>query len=503
VPVPSHAQPVGSEFRVNTYTTSFQFGPSVAVDPNGNFVVVWTSYRQDGHYSGVFGQRYDASGAALGSEFRVNSYTRYDQGGPSIASDASGNFVVIWTSYKQDGHYDGIFGQRYNSEGVKRGGEFQVNSEIGSEQKGGRVASDPNGNFVVVWTSNVDQDDDGDGVFGQRYDSGGEPLGGEFGVNSYTTGLQNGADVASDANGNFVVVWHSTDQDGSDGGIFGQRYDNEGVPQGGEFRVNSYTTGSQAGATVAVDPNGNFVVTWQSSAQDGSAYGVFGQHYDSGGVAQGAEFRVNSYTTAQQWGASVAMDAGGNFVVVRSDEPAGFEAFGRGRGDPVGVFGRRFDSQGVARGDEFRVNSYTTSDQAYSSVASDASGNFVVVWSSYKQDGSSWGIFGRRYQFLSQTITVVSPNTNVPWPIGFVKQIRWTHDLGADATFRIELDRRDDGVFEELIAAAAPADSATSGRFAWTVTGPPSGRARVRISWTDDLSVSDKSDTTFRIKLEG
>jgi hypothetical protein len=42
-----------------------------------------------------------------------------------------------------------------------------------------------------------------------------------------------------------------------------------------------------------------------------------------------------------------------------------------------------------------------------------------------------------------------------------------------------------------------------NGRFAWTVTGPPSGKARLRISWTDDLSVSDQSDTTFRIKLEG
>jgi hypothetical protein len=98
---------------------------------------------------------------------------------------------------------------------------------------------------------------------------------------------------------------------------------------------------------------------------------------------------------------------------------------------------------------------------------------------------------------------VVNPNTNVRWLIGSVKEIRWTHDVGADSTFRIELDRNDDGSYEELIAANAPANSPTSGAFAWGVTGPPTGKARVRVSWTDDLSVSDVSDVTFRIKLEG
>ena len=77
--------------------------------------------------------------------------------------------------------------------------------------------------------------------------------------------------------------------------------------------------------------------------------------------------------------------------------------------------------------------------------------------------------------------------------------IQWAHNLGAGETFRIELDRNDDGTYEELIAAAAPA-AARRGNFAWIVTGPPSTTARVRISWTDDRSVSDASDVTFQIR---
>jgi len=51
--------PVGPEFRVNTYTTGSQFLPSVASDPTGNFVVVWQSANQDGSMQGIFGQRYN------------------------------------------------------------------------------------------------------------------------------------------------------------------------------------------------------------------------------------------------------------------------------------------------------------------------------------------------------------------------------------------------------------------------------------------------------------
>ena len=51
--------------------------------------------------------------------------------------------------------------------------------------------------------------------------------------------------VASDALGNFVVVWRSADQDGSGHGIYARRYNSAGAAQGGEFRVNTTTAGDQ------------------------------------------------------------------------------------------------------------------------------------------------------------------------------------------------------------------------------------------------------------------
>src|SRR5262245_57033545 len=177
-------QPVGPEFQVNTYTTSEQGAPSVALDATGNFVVVWSSYGQDGSRGGIFGQRYDSGGNALGSEFQVNTHTIYNQYIPSVASDSTGNFVVVWSSI-----YEGIFGQRYDNDGNPLGGEFRVNAYTTGGLGSPSVSSDASGNFVVVWSG---QDESYVGVFGQRYDNKENAIGGEFQVNTYTTGLQRG-----------------------------------------------------------------------------------------------------------------------------------------------------------------------------------------------------------------------------------------------------------------------------------------------------------------------
>ena len=129
--------------------------------------MVWVDYGYGGSGSGVFGRRYDAAGAPRGGEFRVNSYTTDDQSIPVVASDPSGNFVVVWQSRDQDGSYD-TFGQRYDARGVPAAGEFRLNTFTTNLQQHPSVASDGAGNFVATWTGYV-QDGDASGIFAQRF----------------------------------------------------------------------------------------------------------------------------------------------------------------------------------------------------------------------------------------------------------------------------------------------------------------------------------------------
>src|SRR6185503_11207556 len=259
----------------NAYTTSNQSRPSVASDSlTGNFVVVWTSDTKDGSSYGVFGQRFASSGNPLGPEFRVNTYTTNDQSRPVVAADSSGNVVVVWqsglpTGSGQDGSVYGVFGQRYASSGAPLGPEFRVNTYTTDHQNLPSIAAG-SANFVVTWESYGSQDGASWGVFGQRYASSGAPLGPEFRVNTFTTSYQTAPSIAADSSGNFVVVWHGIAQDGSSFGVFAQRFASSGAPLGPEFGVNTYTTNSQYRATVAADPaTGNFVVVWRSETQDG------------------------------------------------------------------------------------------------------------------------------------------------------------------------------------------------------------------------------------------
>ncbi len=67
-------------------------------------------------------------------------------------------------------------------------------------------------------------------------------------------------------------------QDGSDRGIFGQDFDALGTPSGGEFQINSHTSGSQGQSSIDHAPDGSFVVVWRSP-QDGSNMGIVGQRF--------------------------------------------------------------------------------------------------------------------------------------------------------------------------------------------------------------------------------
>jgi large repetitive protein len=306
--------PLGPEFRANEFTIDIQARPAVATDAAGNFVVAWHSFDQDGDSTGIMARRYDAAGNPRGPEFQVNTYTTNGQFNPEVAHAPDGSFVVVWTSYGQDGSTQGVFGRRFDAAGSPASAEFQVNTDTTNYQAKGRVAFAPDGGFVVVWESAAG-DGDSFGVFGQRFDAAANPVGTQFQVNSYTTGYQYSPAVAGDGSGGFVVVWESYGQDsgGPDLGIFGQRFDAGGHPVGAEFLVNSTTAGYQFLPSVAADRDGSFTVAWSSDDNDLS--GIWARRFDAAAVPAGSEFPVNTTAAGNQIEPVLAMD-GGNLTAV-------------------------------------------------------------------------------------------------------------------------------------------------------------------------------------------
>src|SRR5206468_3771211 len=102
------------EFLVNTTTTDNQDVPTVAVGADGSFVIAWASTNQDGSGKGIYAQKFDASGAAVGAEFRVSGTTFNNQDQPAAAVSAVGDLVVLWQG-NGIGDTAGVFGQFYRS----------------------------------------------------------------------------------------------------------------------------------------------------------------------------------------------------------------------------------------------------------------------------------------------------------------------------------------------------------------------------------------------------
>src|SRR5262249_17533996 len=147
--------------------------------------------------------------------------------------------------------------------------------------------------------------------------------------------------IAMDASGDFVITWKNSGQDGSGYGIYARRYSSTGVAAGPEFLVNTYTTGNQAQPAIAVNPAGDFVIAWNSTGEDCNGYGIYAQRFQSSGAPAGGEFRVNTITTNLQSAPSLAMDPAGDFVVTWQSNHAGAN---------YEVYARQFDSAGVAQG---------------------------------------------------------------------------------------------------------------------------------------------------------
>jgi Ca2+-binding RTX toxin-like protein len=378
---------IGGEFRVNTYTRYNQFEPPVASLADGGFVITWTTNGQDGSYDGVFAQRFAADGNTVGGEFQVNTYTTNDQCTPSVASLSNGGFVITWTSSVQDGSGDGVFAQRFAVDGSKTGDEIQVNTYTTSYQWNSSVASLPNGEFVITWQSNG-QDGDSYGIFAQRFDANGTRAGVEFQVNTYTTSYQDVPSITSLSDG-FVITWQSFGQDGSGEGVFAQRFAVDGTKIDDEFRVNTYTTNDQCTPSVASLSDGGFVFTWMSSGQDGDGWGVFAQRFAADGSKVGGEIQVNTSTEMSQMNPSVASLADGAFVIT-------WQSYTQD-GSYDEIFVQRFAADGTKMGGEIQVNTYTAGYQTIPSVASLPDGGFVITWQSRDQDGSGEGVFAQRF----------------------------------------------------------------------------------------------------------
>ncbi|MFO1019514.1 MAG: VCBS repeat-containing protein [Planctomycetales bacterium] len=198
----SYGVPQGGVFQVDLDAPQDGFLPAAAMDAFGNVVISWVSNGKDGDGWGIYARRFDAANNPLGPEFRVNTSTPGNQYGPAIAMSPNGNFDITWSSIDPaTGFYD-VYAKMYNAQGKAITNEFRVNTYTTLEQQSASVAADADGNFMVVWESNG-RDTSGYGIYGQLYarktDFVGVQRGGSFYLDSnHNDNYEGGTTTADD-----------------------------------------------------------------------------------------------------------------------------------------------------------------------------------------------------------------------------------------------------------------------------------------------------------------
>jgi large repetitive protein len=410
----SDLTPLGAAQLVNTTTTGNQTSARVAALSSGGYAVLWQGPDGSGGED-VYAQYFSATDVKVGGERHVNTTTVDTQGLPNVLSLDDGKLLALWTSHQQDGSGDGVYGRILTD-----GHETRVNTYTAGDQTWPSATKLSDGGYVVVWNS-AGQDGSGLGVYGQRYDAVGLRIGGEFSIATATSGDQRTyvANVAALSNGGFVIAWETPTVGTSspyEKEIVAQRFDSTGTKVGGQFQINTFTTGQQDFVTLASRPGGGFIASWQSVLQDGSDAGVIAKLFNEDGSAASGEFIVNTTTIGRQVHQSINVLSDGKFVIVYLNDPIVrahlYEANGTsikdvaisntsngylphaatlsdgsiviawddGDGSGTGSYVQHFSADLTALGAAQLVNTTTTGDQSSARVTALSGGGYAIVW---------------------------------------------------------------------------------------------------------------------------
>ena len=308
------ATQVGSEFQISTDTNDtndLQQNPSIAVAPNGSFLVAWDLVSAAPLTGNIEAQRYNSlhqavhqDGATLGAaNFQVNTTTATNLGNslelPTAAFLTDSDFVIAWQANGANGtNESGITAGLFNTNGSLIGNEFKVDG--GGDNLSPSLAALTGGGFVISWAGGASNSAVSD-VDAIVYNASAQMVANRMqgSAVAVASGVNSPNVTANPADGGFLIEWND-----NAGGIFAQRLDANGNDLGSQFRIDTGQTSAaitpDGGENSATVDNGQVVAVFGSSQSGGS---IFSDTFTMHSAPQGTNnsktiVEPNTYTFA-------------------------------------------------------------------------------------------------------------------------------------------------------------------------------------------------------------
>ncbi|WP_243375599.1 cadherin domain-containing protein, partial [Microvirga solisilvae] len=323
-----------------------------------------------------------------GPERLLNVATSAGEAQPSVKTFPDGSYIVVWAGENVGGDTDGcIVGRLFNADGTPKTPQFRVNSTAVGTQRSPEVTILKDGKFVVTWEDlggapavGIDIRARIFNADGSVYDRDGNGLKDDpdFVVNTLTSGNQITPTITALSNGGFIVAYQSPQS--FDENILAQEYNSSGVPQGSEIRLNLSTANPQRLPVIAGLSGDRYVALWVDNGptDDVGIYTIRGRIMSAGGTAVSGEFLVPSSRGSKQ-DIAVTELADGKFVVSWTHFVS-FDTNGGSDGSGASVKAQIFNADGTMYRGEFLVNTPTEGFQKQPSITALPDGGFAVAY---------------------------------------------------------------------------------------------------------------------------
>jgi len=242
-----------------------------------------------------------------------------------------------------------------------------------------QIAIDANGNALAVW-----HQDDGTrySIWSNRYTTG-SGWGTAALIETDDAGSAFKPQIAFDANGNALAVWYQSD--GTRFNVWSNRYTNVctgicSIGWGTAALIETDNAGSAGNPQIAIDANGNALAVW--SQDDGTNWNIWSNRYTNGsgwGTAALIETDAGSAFNPQ-----IAIDTGGNALAVWEQSD----------GTRFNIWSNRYRAITGSWGNAALIETDNAGDASSPQIAFDASGNALAVW--HQSDGTNYNVWSNR-----------------------------------------------------------------------------------------------------------
>lgn len=240
-----------------------------------------------------------------------------------------------------------------------------------------------------------------------------------------------------------------------------------------QVQANVFTSSGQGHSSLAVSPDGQAAVVWDSKRQERGSFGIYARLFDQAGQAASHELHVNEYLPQAQWLPAAAFDGQGQLWMAWESQTQD--------GSGTGLVARAFSAEGTPLGAEMPVNLERLGDQSEVVLAANAEGMWAA-WTS--RDPEQSGIVlrlladGEEEQFFSSPegchdrLPTLTALANGELALGWTRQQQ--SDLQEDSFHQVMLQRlnaKGQSIDEMAVLAASAGTDHLEGQLASLADG--------------------------------